>query len=169
MREGISRHTQTERMLHDLAFSSWFPHASLSKIESFLYRKQLAAIDVERPVFISALPRAGTTLLLELCVGTGEFVSHRYSDMPFVITPLLWHLFSKHFRRAGKLTERVHGDGILVNFESPDAFEEILWKKFWPSYYKKDKILPWNNSDYPLFEEFFLEHMRKIIQLSIKK
>ena len=53
----------------------------------------------------------------------------------------------------------------MVNLDSPEAFEEILWKQFWPSYYKEDKILLWSRSGYPTFEDFFLDHMRKIILL----
>jgi len=165
VKDDINRYTQIERILHNLAFSSWFPQVSLSKMESILFNNKLAVVSAERPVFITALPRAGTTLLLKLCVDTNEFASHRYSDMPFLLTPLLWNLYSRNFRYSGALTERVHGDGIKVNADSPEAFEEIIWKEFWPSYYKKEKILLWTKSSYPAFEEFFLDHMRKIILL----
>ncbi len=163
--EESSRHSQMERTLHGLAFETWFPRVALSKIESRLYKKRLTAVSVERPVFITALPRAGTTLALELCAGLKEFATHTYSDMPFLLTPLIWNRFSRNFRDAGTLSERVHGDGILVNADSPESFEEILWKEFWPSYYKKDRILTWSEAPYPDFEGFFLDHMRKIILL----
>ena len=165
MKDFVSSHSQTERMLHDMAFKSWFPRVSLSNIESQFYKNQLAAVSVERPVFITALPRAGTTLILELCMSTNEFASHAYSDMPFLMTPLLWNRFSKKFRNTGNLSERVHGDGILVNVDSPESFEEIIWKEFWPSRYKKNRIAHWMNSCYPDFEAFFNDHMRKIILL----
>jgi len=164
-KEERSKHTPMEQTLHNLAFEAWFPRIPLSKIESKLYRKQLAGISVERPVFITALPRAGTTLTLKLCLSAQEFATHRYSDMPFLMTPLFWNRFSGKFRDAGTLRERVHGDGLLVNADSPESFEEILWKEYWPSYYQKDKIYPWSDASYPLFEAFFLDHMRKIIFL----
>ena len=165
MKDFVSSHTKTERILHDLAFKSWYPRISLSNIESQLYKNQLAAVSVERPVFITALPRAGTTLILELCVGINEFASHTYSDMPFLLTPLLWNRFSTRFRNTGNLSERVHGDGIMVNVNSPESFEEIIWKEFWPSRYKKNRIVPWTDSNYPDFEAFFNDHMHKIILL----
>ncbi len=165
MKDSVSRYTRIERRLHNLAFSSWFPRVSLSKIESQVFKTRLDTVSGAKPVFITALPRAGTTLLLELCVGTREFASHRYSDMPFLLTPLLWNIFSKNFRKPGNLSERVHGDGILVDINSPEAFEEILWKEFWPSYYQKKRILLWKKAAYPAFEEFFLDHMRKLILL----
>jgi hypothetical protein len=164
-KEESSQHKPIEQTLHNLAFETWFPRVPLSKLESQLYKNQLAGVSVEKPVFITALPRAGTTLALEICVGLKEFASHTYGDMPFLLTPLLWNRFSKTFRNAGTLTERVHGDGILVNVDSPESFEEIIWKEFWPSYYKEKKILPWSEARYPAFEEFFLNHIRKIILL----
>ena len=160
-----SEHTQGERTLHGLVFEPWFPRVPLSKVESRLYKNQLAAISIERPVFITALPRAGTTLLLEICVGVNEFVSHAYRDMPFLLSPLLWNRLSKGSRDPGSLSERVHGDGILVNVDSPESFEEVIWKEFWPSYYKKERILLWTESPYPAFEAFFFDHIRKIILL----
>ena len=158
-------HTPLERTLHGLAFESWFPRVPLSRLESQLYRKQFSGIAIERPVFITALPRAGTTLALELSLTVNEFATHTYGDMPFLLTPLLWERFSRNYRDSGALSERVHGDGILVNAESPESFEEILWKEFWPSYYQADRILPWSDARYPAFEAFFKDHMRKIISL----
>ena len=158
-------HTQSERTLHGLVFEPWFPRVPLSKVESRLYKNQLAAISLDRPVFITALPRAGTTLLLEICVGVNEFASHAYRDMPFLLSPLLWNRLSRGSRDPGSLSERVHGDGILVNVDSPESFEEVIWKEFWPSYYKKERILLWTESPYPAFEAFFFDHLRKIILL----
>ncbi|MFC1997549.1 sulfotransferase [Chloroflexota bacterium] len=165
MKNTVSKHSQSEKFLHDLAFKSWFPRISLSNIESRIYKNQLASIQIKKPVFITALPRAGTTLLLELCVSTNEFASHTYSDMPFLLTPLLWNRLSKQFRHADNLSERVHGDGIIVNIDSPESFEEVIWKEFWPSRYRKNRIIPWKEPSFPIFEQFFRDHMRKIILL----
>lgn len=163
MRDFNNNHTKAEKFLHNLAFKPWYPSIALSNIETIVYKSQLSAISVKKPVFITALPRAGTTLLLKLCVETKEFASHIYRDMPFLFTPLLWDSLSKNFRSEGAAHERVHGDGIQVNLESPESFEEIIWKEFWPSHYKKDRIIPWKSVSFPEFEEFFLDHMRKII------
>ncbi|MBG0770827.1 MAG: sulfotransferase [Anaerolineaceae bacterium] len=165
MKEYTEKHSQTEQFLHHLAFKPWYPRVPLANIETNRYKNQLAAIQVDRPVFITALPRAGTTFLLKLCVETGEFASHTYRDMPFIFTPINWSRYSRHFRKSSMLAERVHGDGILVNENSPESFEEILWKEFWPSHYKKDRVIPWKDLNYPDFESFFQDHMRKIIFL----
>ena len=138
---------------------------SLSGIESRVYKASLSDIEVTRPVFITALPRAGTTLLLELCVETGEFASHTYRDMPFVLTPLFWERFSRMFKRSEEARERAHGDGMMISMDSPEAFEEIIWKGYWPSRYLVDRIVPWAEPDFPEFEDFFRDHLRKIMLL----
>jgi hypothetical protein len=117
---------------------------------------------------VTALPRAGTTLLLETIESLPEFASHTYRNMPFVLCPMLWNKFSSQFRRSGKVQERAHQDGILVTTDSPEAFEEMVWKAFWRGHYERDHIRPWAEND-PDFFDFLRNHMRKIIALSESK
>ena len=160
-----NQYSTIEKILHKSACKSWSSQVSLSDIESRVFKKKLTGIEIKKPVFITALPRAGTTVLLELCVKSNEFASHTYRDMPFLLTPLFWNRFSKLFMRSAPRRERAHGDGIMINVDSPEAFEEIIWKTFWPSRYRKERIVPWSDTDYPVFEEFFKDHIRKIIFL----
>jgi len=160
-----NHYTVIEKLLHNFAFKFWSLQVSLSKTESYLYKKKITDIKIKQPVFITALPRAGTTLLLELCVKTNEFGSHKYRDMPFLSIPLLWNHFSKLFMQSDTLRERAHGDGMMINVDSPEAFEEIIWKNFWPSRYRIGRIIPWGKTNYPDFEDFLYNHLRKIIFL----
>ncbi len=57
-------------------------------------------------MFVTALPRAGTTILLNLLVGTGSFASHTYRDMPFVLCPMIWQRFAKQFQVSDEARER---------------------------------------------------------------
>ena len=154
-----------DRCLYRMAFKTYVPQVSLADLEDRLFAGQLAPYKADRPVFITALPRAGTTLLLECCAKLQEFASHCYRDMPFVLIPCLWARFSATFQRAGKLGERAHGDGVLIDFDSPEALEEVLWKTFWRQHYRSDRIIPWHDGDASEFGEFFRSHMRKIILL----
>lgn len=164
-----NKYSASERLLHNLAFTSWPALTALSGMESRAYRRELAGIKVEEPVFITALPRAGTTLLLELCVRSNDFASHLYRDMPFLALPLFWNRYARLFKGSADLTqERAHGDGMTINVDSPEALEEIIWKGFWRSRYKTDRIVPWRASRNPEFESFFRDHMRKIIYLRSK-
>ncbi len=129
-------YSRLDRWLHHLAFKAITPQKAMADIEESLFATRLEPLAVTRPVFITSLPRAGTTLLLELLAGTDRFATHTYRDMPFVLCPLLWERLSSGFRTSDPLRERAHGDGISINSDSPEAFEEILWKAFWPRNYR---------------------------------
>lgn len=159
-----NRYGRLDRWLHRFAFASLSAQEALADVGDRLFAAEIREVEVGRPVFISGLPRSGTTVLLNLLVSTGEFAAHTYRDMPFVLCPLFWGRFSRHFgRREGTARERAHGDGLLVSLDSPESFEEIVWKRFWRTHYLEDRIRPWTEVESnPLFEEFFPQHMRKI-------
>jgi hypothetical protein len=138
-----NRYSIVERLLHRLAFATRRAQIGLGDLEDMLFRARLARYALDRPLFITALPRAGTTLLLELCVASGAFASHTYRHMPFVLVPMLWDRVSRGFRRDDAPRERAHGDGMLVSADSPEAFEEMAWMAFWPKHYRRDRIAPW--------------------------
>ena len=138
----------------------------LSDLETRLYAERWTGVQADRPIFITSLPRAGTTILLEALHRLPTLASHTYRDMPFVLTPLLWDRLSSTFRRGGVARERAHGDGMIVSEDSPEALEEALWKKAYPRKYFGKSIDLWSISD--VTEEFstdFHDHMRKIIVL----
>ena len=81
--------------------------------------------------FVTSLPRVGTTLLLDVLSALPAFASHTYRHMPFVLCPILWDRISSGFRKEAELDEREHGDGIMIGYDSSEAFEEIIWMAFW--------------------------------------
>lgn len=160
-----NRYSRLDRILHQVAFKTNTAQIALADVEDAFFAKELARCQTTRPVFITALPRAGTTLLLECCAGLPEFAAHCYRDMPFVLIPCLWNRFSKSFQRPVESHERAHGDGMPINPDSPEALEEVIWKNFWQQHYHKDRIVPWDREENEEFDEFFRSHMRKIILL----
>ncbi len=154
-----------DQMLHQVAFKTKGAQISVADIEDRLFSKQLAKYKVEQPVFITALPRAGTTLLLECFAQLPEFASHCYRDMPFVLIPCLWAQYSTMFQQEGTLRERAHGDGMMIDFDSPEALEEVLWKTFWSRHYKGQSISVWQSENNEEFSDFFGSHIRKIMFL----
>jgi hypothetical protein len=86
--------------------------------------------------------------------------------MPFVLCPLIWSRYTGQFAGEIEPTERAHGDGLEVSGESPEAFEEMIWKHFWPEHYREGHIHPWRPGDEnEEFNSFFQAHMRKVIAL----
>jgi hypothetical protein len=152
-------------MMHLLAFASPGGQRVMADLEDQLFASQLDAIDITRPVFVTSLPRAGTTLLLETFASLDEFASHSYRNMPFVLCPLLWNKLSSRFHREDPGQERAHQDGMLVSVDSPEAFEEMVWMAFWKGNYASDRIRPWVGQD-PDYFDFMRSHMKKVILLA---
>jgi hypothetical protein len=137
-----------DRFLHQFVFSTPLLQKILCELENDLFKKKLDKVKFGNELFITGLPRAGTTLLLNLLYATGEFSSFTYRSMPFILTPLLWHRFSHSFQHQGTAKERAHGDGVLVSWDSPEAFEEVIWL----AHYKKqivhaDRLVPITQDD----------------------
>ena len=153
-----------ERLLHRVAFAAPSVQLSAADVETALHGKRFAHLAVDRPVFVTSLPRAGTTLLLERLAGLPEVAAHCYRDMPFVLAPLLWGSLSGRFRVESALAERAHGDGVQVNVDSPEAFEEVAWRAFWPGKYGTDRIHLWDEDDVAdEFPEFLRSLMQRVI------
>ena len=158
------RYGTLDRLLYRIAFRGGTAQHAMADMEEMMFQDELESVSADGPVFITSLPRAGTTILLKLLWNTGAFASHTYQDMPFVLCPLLWNQFSSQFAEEDVARERTHGDGLQVSGTSPEAFEDMVWKHFWPDHYQNDHIRPWRSDEKnPEFNAFFETHMRKVI------
>jgi len=160
-----NRYSNLDRLLHRISFATLSVQIELADLENLIYRRALATIPCREPVFITALPRAGTTLLLQLISSLDRFASHTYRDMPFVLLPLMWQSISGRFRQTSTPTERAHGDGMMVSVDSVEAFEEMLWKAKCPDQYLPDRIAPWPAAATDEIAAALTSHMKKIIYL----
>lgn len=120
----------TSKLLHRLALAAPFVAQASHDLESLLNRQAAASKGSGRHVFVAGLARAGTTVLMRSLYQSGQFRSLTYRDMPFVLMPKTWSGISSLFRRHKAEEERAHGDRVMVNFDSPEAFEEIFWRSF---------------------------------------
>jgi len=155
-----------DRLLRSIAFGAPSIQLTAADIEKKILCTSYQNVEAQKPIFITSLPRAGTTLMLEVLYHFPSLATHTYRDMPFVMAPVLWSRLSKPFAKRTELTERAHRDGMLIGYDSPEAFEEIIWRTFWPEKYTEASIALWDVDDGK--EEahtFFVEHMKKIIAL----
>lgn len=153
-----------EQALHDFAFASPRRQRRLGAIETRLFRSRIDPEHAARPVFITSLPRAGTTIMLNALAELPEFASATYRHMPFTLAPLLWGRIAPLVQKTAERGERAHRDGIEVSGESPEAFEEMLWLAFWPDHYGKDRIQTWSADQFdPVFADYFRTHMAKVV------
>jgi hypothetical protein len=153
-------------MMHRLAFGHLSLQFTAADIEKHAFAGDYEGISIEKPIFITSLPRAGTTLMLEALFRLPSLATQVYRDMPFVLAPLLWSRLSGAFRKDSDLKERAHGDGMRVGFDTPEAFEEIVWHAFWPEKYSETRIELWKRHDEKEdATAFIVDHMKKIIAL----
>lgn len=165
-------YSRVDRIAHQLAISQLEVQRLISSIEDKELDKTRTGITAADPVFITSLPRAGTTLLLESIAGLPDFVSHSYRDMPFLLCPLYWDRLSRLFRKRAVARERAHGDGMLVGYDSFEAFEEILWRAFWPRHFEPTRIRTWDpeeEDEEREFTSFLRRHMCKMIALGRRR
>lgn len=150
-----------QKQLHHLVLGNKLIKKSLFEIEKIFFVKQLADIRNQHHVFITGLPRSGTTILLEFLYQGKEFASLTYRDMPFVLAP---NLFCKISKKGNiKSQERIHQDGIHFDLNSPEAFDDIFFQTFTDEEikdnleifislvlqrYRKQRYLSKNNNNY---------------------
>lgn len=155
-----------DRLIHHIAFLAPSVQLAAENIEEIIFGSVYENIEITNPIFITALPRAGTTVLLEALSQFPSLSAHNYRDMPFILAPLLWSKISGPFQIESKSTVRAHNDGIKFNYDSPESFEEVIWYTFWTEKYSQADIKLWeicdNKDDARIF---FKSHMKKIIAL----
>lgn len=152
-----------DRLLHRVAFATPTLQLGLADAEDSLFRADIGATEDKPPLFITSLPRAGTTVVLNALHDLPGTATHLYRDMPFVMAPLAWSRMAGGFQKDATLTERAHGDGLKVGYDSPEAFEEVIWRAFWPDHFGAERIALWGENDAQAeARAFFKRHFRKI-------
>lgn len=155
-----------DRALHRVAFAGLFVQLVAADIDKTLFGGSYERFRADRPIFVTSLPRAGTTLMLEALSQFPSLATHLYRDMPFPMAPIIWARLSTAFRKPAELHERAHGDGMEVGYDSPEAFEEVFWRMFWPEKYGATRISLWAASDAKAEARvFFADHMKQIVAL----
>ena len=158
-----------DKFIHYLAFFSPKVMKFFFNLEELLIKDKIKC-NKHKMVFITTLARGGSTALLN-AINKSSFIScHTYRDMPFLTMPNLWSFISRGKKRSVEKIDRAHGDGHKIDLDSPEAFEEVLWKIFWPEKYNKEKIdFIDESSQNDNFKFFFTNHTKKIIQVRNKK
>ena len=137
----------------------------LAGIESSVVREETEQLVVDRPVYVTSLPRSGTTILTEMLERHPDLTCHRYSDFPNVWTPY-WrnYLLEKTRSQAPKMQERAHKDRIQVSNDSPEAVEEVLWMYFFPMLHdaRVENVLDGKTPN-SKFDSFYREHILKLL------
>ncbi len=163
---ALNAYSPLDRFVHRVAFASPGIQLAASDMEDTLFGRDVAPVTMGAPIFVTSLPRAGTTILLTALSAVPGLATHLYRDMPFVMAPLLWSRLSGRFRKQATPQERAHGDGIAIGYDSPEAFEEVIWRAFWPDHFDADGIDLWTATDVRAeARDFMARHFRKVVAL----
>ena len=119
----MQNYSRTQKFLHDFVLSKKFINKSLFEIEKIIYLKNIEIKD-QSHIFITGLPRSGTTSLLNYIYSSNQYASLTYKNMPFILSPNFSKLFNK---KNISRKERLHGDGIDYDINSPEALDEIFF------------------------------------------
>ncbi len=113
--------------LHKIALDHYAVSNLVFSWEERLYRKKLRSSG-QPFVIVSGLPRSGTSIMTRLLYATGDFHSLQYAHMPFLLCPNFWGMI----HRKTKITtrERYHQDGLKIDLDTIEAFEEYFFKVF---------------------------------------
>ena len=152
------------RLLHTLALDRPFVAETWLDLEELLHGRGLVSATTGPHVFVAGLARAGTTMLMRLLHASGRFASLSYRDMPFVLAPNLWASLASRSRRDIPAQERAHGDGVLVDADSPEALDEVFWRVACGSaYIRPDALVPM------AADPDTLERFRRYVALILKR
>ena len=119
----MQNYSNIQKFLHDFVLSKKIINKSLFELEKIIYLKN-KDIKNQSHVFITGLPRSGTTSLLNFLFSSNEYASLKYRNMPFVLSPNFSKLFNK--KNITK-KERLHRDGINFDNNSPEALDEVFF------------------------------------------
>ncbi len=137
----------------------------LGQFESRILADEIDGIEIDRPIYVCSLARAGTTVVTEMLERHPDLTSHHYSDFPNVWTPY-WRndLLQKTRRELPALTERAHGDRIRVSNDSPEAVEEILWMAFIEGLHDpaRPNVLDGSTPN-AIFDAYYANQIRKLL------
>lgn len=139
---GSSDYSPAAQMLHRLALGSPAMKGLCNDLDAAVIGRRAGRIPIQSPVYVTALARAGTTVLLEALASSGRFCSLTYRVMPFVTAPYLWGAVSRSGRRPAARKERAHGDRMQVGYDSPEAFEEVFWSTYGGARNQPDGLYP---------------------------
>ena len=119
----MQNYSNIQKLLHDFVLSKKIINKSLFELEKIIYLKN-KDIKNQSHVFITGLPRSGTTSLLNFLYSSDEYASLTYNNMPFILSPHFSKLFNK---KNTPKKERVHADGIDFDINSPEALDEVFF------------------------------------------
>lgn len=162
-----SKYSWMDRFLHRLALGNRSIAEVSFDIDQRAIKEPNGQTD-DQHVFVSGLARSGTTILMRRLYATGQFCSLTYRDMPFILAPNSFQFLKKDSGKAASPTVRAHGDGILVNMDSPESLDEVFWRIFDGGTYIGDTTLLRHIPERELLKKFS-DYLKAILYADVSQ
>ncbi len=161
------RFSLSERLLHNLITKNKLLGKFFFEFEKILFLKKTKKFQNNKHIFVSGLPRSGSSIFTIFLHNTGKFGSLTYSDSPFLLAPNFFSKFKK--KDTIKNFQRIHGDGIEINLNSPEALDNLFFLTYGREFHlniidyidlilfktSKNRYLSKNNNIFNEFEKLF--------------
>lgn len=121
----MASYSATDKFLHKFYLSNYGIAKATLEMEEILYGPKAKQLEIKQYVFVTGLARSGTTAVMRKIFSTENYGSLQYSNMPFLLSPNLWNRQSKI-----EAHERAHKDGVIIDGNSPEEFDEYFWKTY---------------------------------------
>jgi len=136
----------------------------LDNLETKTLNNEIDKLSIDRPIYVTGVARAGTTIILEMLNKHPDLATHQYKHLLIPYLPHWLNQIVKKTKIFTKSQERPHMDGMMITRDSPEVVEEIFWQKFFNNVHseKVSNIMSRKVSN-PDFEKFYRTHIRKLI------
>ncbi|MHA1199871.1 MAG: sulfotransferase family protein [Candidatus Heimdallarchaeaceae archaeon] len=137
----------------------------LGNFETRCMRKKIRKTNLEKPIYVVGLSRAGTTITVEMLSEHPDVAFHKHIHLMDPFMPQIVHNIAKFLPFIfKKKVERVHRDGLAINRDSPEAVEEMLWMRFFDGLHdEKLSYIKGTETSNPKFEKFYSESIKKLM------
>ena len=122
------KYTLSQKLLHKILLNSRLFKRTQFEINKLFFDSSDFSQNNNKHIFISGLPRSGSTSLLNFLSLSDLLFTLTYRDMPYLMGPNIFN-FLKSKKIINKF-QRFHNDNILIDFDSPEALDQVFLSSY---------------------------------------
>ena len=161
----IKNYSFFSKLFHKITLGNKYNLNLFFDLKKFFYLNKNWKYNNNEHIFICGLARSGSTILLNYLTQNQNYTSLTYNDVPMILSPNLYKYFKKKFKNPfKKKISRYHRDGLSIDLDTPEAFEEVFWKFIFDNNYINNNFLE-NN----IINNYKISEFKKFLSLILIK